>query len=150
MACYLTFDVANLGTLVATWSEEPIEGALAVVRPGKPVPKFKFKQRGGRVEVIRKIREDIKKLYQGWVEFIKLAKQNDGTFELLEPRGVTVTFNKFSELEHVVTGEEYISGDYSGVAVCGKDADPYKSVKTMSNGQFLDVGLQYGHSLSLL
>ena len=40
MAGYLTFNEASGGTLVLHWSEEPIDGALAMFRPGKTVPKF--------------------------------------------------------------------------------------------------------------
>ena len=37
------------------WSDEPVEGALAFVKPGKKVPGFKFKQHGGKSELVREM-----------------------------------------------------------------------------------------------
>mmetsp|Transcript_6632 Transcript_6632/g.11685 ORF Transcript_6632/g.11685 Transcript_6632/m.11685 type:complete len:150 (+) Transcript_6632:92-541(+) len=149
MAAYLVFDVANLGQLLMHWSEEPVEGALAVIHPGKPVPKFKFKQRGGRIELVRKIREDLAKMYEGYAEFIKTAKTVDGTFEMLEPT-VNVTFNNGGNIVHCEPGETYPISDFHGVAVCGLHKNPYESVKTMGNGQFLSHGIEgKGHALAL-
>jgi hypothetical protein len=148
-ACYLTFDVANLGMLSYHWSKTPIEGALAEIRPGRPVAAHKFTQRAGRSEIIRNIREDYRRLFQGWAEFIKSARQCDGTFVLLEPREVTVTFSLGGTIEPVDTGVEYLVNKYSAVAVCGKDRNPYTNVRRMSNAQFMDMGLGAKNSFSL-
>lgn len=150
MSCYLVFDVASLGTLFSIWSDEPVEGAWAVIKPSKPVPRFKFTQKGGKSEIIRKIREDRRRLFQGWAEFIKSAKTYDGTFELLEPREVTVTFSHMGEVFPIGTKEPVEVSKFSAVAVCGKDKDPFQNVKSMSNAQFLDIGLSgKGFSMSL-
>jgi hypothetical protein len=148
-ACYLTFDVANLGMLSYHWSKTPIEGALAEIRPGRPVAAHKFTQRAGRSEIIRNIREDHRRLYQGWAEFIKSARQCEGTFVLLEPREVTVTFSLGGMIEPVSTNVEYLVNKYSAVAVSGKDRNPFSSVRQMSNAQFMDMGLSAKNSFSL-
>lgn len=63
--CYLTFSTASQGTLFINWSEKPIEGALAYIKPNKPVPKFKFTTNGGRSELMRNIQgPNIKRYYQ--------------------------------------------------------------------------------------
>ena len=63
--CYLTFSTASQGSLFTNYSEAPIEGALAYFKPGKPVPKFKFTQNGGKSELIRTIQgPNIKRYYQ--------------------------------------------------------------------------------------
>lgn len=53
--CYLTFGAESHGTLFVHWSAEPVEGALAFFAPRKNVPGFKFKQNGGRSELIREM-----------------------------------------------------------------------------------------------
>mmetsp|Transcript_10508 Transcript_10508/g.20713 ORF Transcript_10508/g.20713 Transcript_10508/m.20713 type:complete len:156 (-) Transcript_10508:438-905(-) len=155
MACYLTFDVTSLGTLYMTWSEEPIEDALAVITPSKPVPKFKFRLNGGRSEVIRKIRDNKRMLFRGWCEFIKTARDTHGTFEVLpaakehEAAQVRVYFNCAGEVEACVEDGSYIVYDYNAVAVVHRDNSSFKSVKTMQQSQFLDIGLREGYSLLL-
>ncbi|GBG34246.1 Potassium voltage-gated channel protein eag [Hondaea fermentalgiana] len=139
MACYLTFDVANLGTLHMTWSEEPIEGALAMMTPENPVPKFKFRQNGGRSEIIRRIREDKRTLFRGWCDFVKTGRDLHGTFEILdtehEAAQIHVTFNTFGDLLPVLAGEEYHVYDHSAVAVTHRENKAFNSVKTMNPAQ---------------
>ena len=63
--CYLTFSPASQGTLFTNYSDTPVEGALAYFKPGKPVPKFKFVQNGGKSELIRTIQgPNIKRYFQ--------------------------------------------------------------------------------------
>lgn len=82
--CYLTFDAASQGTLFVHWSETPIEGAIAFFAPRKNVPGFKFKQNGGRSELIREMSggtgERIKRYYSGWCQYVKLAKSFQAAF----------------------------------------------------------------------
>jgi len=85
MACYLTFDLASNGTLFTHWSQTPVPDALASFTPSKPVPKFKFTQNAGRSELIRTINgPNIPRYYQGWTQFVKLAKENDAQFAILK------------------------------------------------------------------
>lgn len=155
MSCYLVFDVANLGTLHSVWSHDPVPDALAVVHPTVSQPSFKFTLRGGRSEVIRKIRDDKKRLMQGWCEFIKIGKETSGRFELLGTEGephvaaAKIVFNRFGEIVHTEPGEQYNVLDFSAVSAAGPDSVHFDAVKSMLNSVFLDIGVKEGHSLLL-
>jgi len=150
MACYLVFDVANLGMLLSVWSEEPIDVALAVIHPPGKMPKYKFTDRNGRSEIVRKIQDDHRKIFWGWCEFIKIGKEVKGEFELLDIADVTVAFNKFGSVETVEVGNRYNVYDFSGVAVTNINNKPFDKVQTMSNANFVDIGIKEGAALSLL
>jgi len=85
MSCYLTFDLASNGTLFTHWSQTPVPDALASFTPSKPIPKFKFTQNAGRTELIRTINgPNLPRYYQGWVQFVKMARENDAEFMVLK------------------------------------------------------------------
>jgi hypothetical protein len=47
-ACYLSYIEASNGSLILTWSKEPIKGSLSFFQPSKPVADHKYKTNGGR------------------------------------------------------------------------------------------------------
>ena len=54
--CYLTTEDVSAGTVYLNWSKTPVNGAIAVCKPGKPVGAFKFKSNGGKSELKRGVR----------------------------------------------------------------------------------------------
>ena len=76
------------------WSREPVPGALAYFAPGKPVPDFKYRG-GGRSELIRGMRGPlVKRYYQGWSQFVKLARDWDARLVLLDARDIALHLNE--------------------------------------------------------
>ena len=56
-----------------------MEGAWAFFSPGKTVPKFKFKQNGGRTELARNCGGVQKKnLHNAWCSYVKLSREMEG------------------------------------------------------------------------
>ena len=84
MGCYLTFDDASQGSLFIHWSETPIPGAWAFFSPGKEIPKFKFKQNGGRNELARQCGGVFKKnLHAAWCSYAKMCRECNGKLLLV-------------------------------------------------------------------
>lgn len=159
--CYLVATEEQQGTLFAWWSETPVEGAIAFMKPRKNVPKFKYNQRGGKNELVRGMRGPlVKNYYRGWCDFIKnYVKAFDGSLILYPPPGVfpagTLDVGVFLSMENLsvkkLKPNEEI-GTVCGVrAVCA--ADPslsmFDSISSMATAMFLDKGNNAGASMSL-
>ncbi len=79
---YLTRDEASGGTLYFQWAEEGSEtGALASVVPGPNVKKWELNAK--KKEIARGVRNDAD-WFQGWVEFLSLARKKGTTVTLLQ------------------------------------------------------------------
>lgn len=76
---HLAMDLAQLR------SKDRVEGALAYFKPRKLIPEHKFRG-GGRKELIKQIRGPmIRRYYQGWTQFFKLAKDwENANFVILD------------------------------------------------------------------
>eukprot|EP00920_Eleutheroschizon_duboscqi_P032433 GHVT01078327.1.p1 GENE.GHVT01078327.1~~GHVT01078327.1.p1 ORF type:complete len:162 (+),score=6.26 GHVT01078327.1:2039-2524(+) len=145
---YLTFDPASQGTMFLQWSKEHVNGALAFIRPGKPVPTFKFKQNGGKSELIRNMQQDHTKYYHGWCSFVKVGKQYDGTYFLLSsgapPRPIQVVFNVKNSLISVEADREYHLGDVDAVSVVPRDNTDFIANTNMALSLFTTRGNSAG------
>ncbi len=84
--CYLVFDTTSGGRLMLFYTQgggdvqDIPQNAVGFwcASPAKPIQSFKFKQSGGRVELIKGIAggdQNRRKYFSGWAQFIKLAKQ---------------------------------------------------------------------------
>jgi hypothetical protein len=77
--CYLIFESASGGRLVLLYSrgEIPLNAiGFWCPGPGRSIQGFKFKQAGGRVELIKGIAggdQNRRKYYSGWCQFLKLV-----------------------------------------------------------------------------
>jgi len=63
--CYLSYIEASNGSLILTWSKDPVKGALSFFQPGKPVADHKYKSNGGREELTRGTDSTPKNGFQG-------------------------------------------------------------------------------------
>jgi len=77
--CFLSYVEASNGSLIITWSTTPIAGSLASFKAGKPVADHKYKTNSGREELTRGTDSTPKNAYQGWCNFLKLAREYNGT-----------------------------------------------------------------------
>mmetsp|Transcript_25250 Transcript_25250/g.75790 ORF Transcript_25250/g.75790 Transcript_25250/m.75790 type:complete len:172 (-) Transcript_25250:146-661(-) len=158
--CYLTFDAASQGTLFTHWSETPVEGALAFFAPRKNVPAFKFKQKGGRSELIREMSggtgERIKRYYSGWCQFVKLAKQFEAAFimnafDVLPMVEIAlIDGSKASDNIVVVSAGQPIESLATAAAVgCVPHPNPCFTATTFSKEFFISTGNKSGVALPL-
>eukprot|EP01125_Pyxidicula_operculata_P022677 TRINITY_DN9497_c0_g1_i1.p1 TRINITY_DN9497_c0_g1~~TRINITY_DN9497_c0_g1_i1.p1 ORF type:complete len:165 (+),score=32.23 TRINITY_DN9497_c0_g1_i1:17-511(+) len=121
--CYLTFNETSNGTLFTVWSEKPVPDALGYFKPGKPVPKFKFTTQGGRSELIRTMNgPNIKRYYQGWTQFVKMAKELEGELVILQgekftmPTALYTVTGKDNNVSRVKENEFIVAKDVRAVA----------------------------------
>ena len=158
--CYLTFGAESHGTLFVHWSAEPVEGALAFFAPRKNVPGFKFKQNGGRSELIREMSggtgERIKRYYSGICQFIKLAKSFDASLvlhasEVLPKCDVSLLDGAKPE-DNVIAVATDAPVD-SLLTICAVGCVPHQNpcltATTMNKGLFVSTGHREGAALEI-
>eukprot|EP00808_Paulinella_micropora_P019087 g15506.t1 len=148
--CYLTFDSASQGTLFTTWSKTKVEGAVAFIAPGKAVPGFKYKQKGGRAELMRPCGGvHVKNLYQGYGMFAKLCRDVDGTLFILDDSVQVYLSLVGGTVKLVETGSGHkFDGKEKAVAVIPKANDTFQ-VGKMEKGLFIRSGREAGNSVDL-
>jgi hypothetical protein len=82
--CYLTFETTSGGRLMLVYSRGDIPSNAVgfwCPGPGHSIQGFKFKQAGGKSELIKGIAggdQNRRKYFSGWCQFIKLAKAMNG------------------------------------------------------------------------
>ena len=127
--------------------------------PGKQIQGFKFKQAGGRVELIKGIAggdQNRRKYFSGWCQFIKLAKAMEG-YVIKFPnseQGVEVdviAYKKDSEQPYEIDLDEGLIevGEFDAVAVVPKHNPTFRGVKSLVLSNFLELGNLAGASTIL-
>ncbi|KAL8430543.1 hypothetical protein Efla_000488 [Eimeria flavescens] len=150
---YLTFDGASNGTLFIVWSVSPVEGALAFFEPKKTVPDFKFKDNGGKSEIIRNLMEDKSKYYNGWCQFFKTAAECHGVCRLLPgaesaPLKVEVAFLDGSRVLRLHPGSELSARNMTAVGCIPKGDNAFE-VQTLAKDVFLRQARKGGAAITL-
>eukprot|EP00542_Grammatophora_oceanica_P020993 CAMPEP_0194030448 /NCGR_PEP_ID=MMETSP0009_2-20130614/3929_1 /TAXON_ID=210454 /ORGANISM="Grammatophora oceanica, Strain CCMP 410" /LENGTH=171 /DNA_ID=CAMNT_0038670395 /DNA_START=267 /DNA_END=782 /DNA_ORIENTATION=+ len=149
--CYLVYEADSGGKLVLYYSQGPVpENAVGFWCPaeGKKIQGFKFKQNGGRSELIKGIAggdSNRRKYFSGWCQFIKAAYKYDGKvikFPNAE-QGVEVDVYAlqdqtpvFLELDDALCEVS----QFGAIAVVPKHNVNFQGVKTMAQTNFLDRG----------
>ena len=158
-ACYLTHDEANAGTLYMRWSHTPLNNAIAMFTSGKTVPGFKFKQNGGKSEVIRGCGGGvgIRNYYRGLCEFAKTArsfiKDGQGEFTLLQeaipnPVAVYTTIQRTGDVARCRVGEPTSLASAVAVAAVHSLSSCF-NLKRLHKPTFLMTGASTGYSLEM-
>lgn len=158
--CYLKWEEANQGTLFVVWSRtDDATDALAVFEPSKPVPAFKFKNNGGKSELLREAAggggPHTKRYYQGLCTFVKQARQLDAKLMLLsESIPAQVVMNRDDHSVQRLACQQWHSvGCTAHPAPLAVAAiHPIKTdfeVQSMEIAQFVDKGHVLGASLLL-
>ncbi|GBG25701.1 Hypothetical Protein FCC1311_019202 [Hondaea fermentalgiana] len=151
--CYLTFDTVSEGTLFLNWSETHVSGAVAFFRPGKPVAKFKYKQNGGKSELIRNLRggtgKGMKRYYQGWTQFVKLARDNQSELVIWNKQNeVGVYFLDKDNAVRVLESNRPIDTQLiHAIAVMAPGNSTFSGVNTMTRDYFAGTGNREGAAL---
>mmetsp|Transcript_17091 Transcript_17091/g.20578 ORF Transcript_17091/g.20578 Transcript_17091/m.20578 type:complete len:254 (-) Transcript_17091:234-995(-) len=150
--CFLSFETTSEGTLFINWSENEIdvEGTYAYFTTTQKVPKFKFKQNGGKSELIRGFLGQSKgKYYQGWVQFVKLAREFKAILTMNFDDNIELYFlNGSNQVHPIPKGEAVEASDFIAVSAIPKDSNAYQGVATMTNDFFTGTGNKVGASLS--
>ena len=142
IAAYLMHREANNGTLYLKWSEQPVEGALAVLCPLKPPPKFKLKTNNGVEDLIKPANLGLHKAkyWEGFIMFIKKAKQTDGTIILSGTVGVKIwSRSKDGEITEIPYGAQFDCAATTAAACGSRNSDACKGVKSMSAESFASL-----------
>ena len=162
--CYLCFESNSGGrlTLLYTKSEIP-QNAVGFFCPGQghSIQGFKFKQNGGRVEVIKGIAggdQNRRKYYSGWCQFIKTAKAMNGfCIKFPNPKqGVEVTLYFFREKtsDHPLVEVNLDEGltnisQFDAVAVLPKHNSTFRGIKRIQLNTFLEMANIQGAATTL-
>lgn len=142
---YLIFDSASNGSLLIQWKNEPVPGALAFIKPGKTIPEFKYKNNGGKSEIIRNLQTDKKLFFSGIGQFIKEAKDIKGEVCLLpdidrtSPIKIDVYYLKNNSVNVAKIGTPFSISDASAVCIMPRGTSSL-TVKTMERQLFISKG----------
>mmetsp|Transcript_7394 Transcript_7394/g.16370 ORF Transcript_7394/g.16370 Transcript_7394/m.16370 type:complete len:167 (+) Transcript_7394:3-503(+) len=155
--CYLTFEEASGGVLFLNWSKERVPNALAYFNPTKNVPAFKFTAHGGKSELIRECAgPKVKRFYEGVTQFVKLAREFQASFHLLNedefhlsnmPLQVVLHRKESNAVERCTLKQGYTLADVGAVAALHKAASALE-VQTMTQSMFVAAGESHGAGLS--
>jgi len=150
-ACYLTYVEASNGSLFLNWSQTPIKGALSYFQPGKPVPGHKYSTQGGKEELTRGTDSTPKNGYQGWCNYLKLAREFNGTITI-NTKDVQITVHDDSnKINKIAPGKAFTLHDYTMPAVGAWPASKALFEGAMNTGRdhFINTAQGAGAALVL-
>lgn len=158
--CYLIYDSASGGTLVLHYSHRAVpENAVGFWKPGcdKTIQSWKYETAGGYSELLRGIvggTQNRKRYYNGWCQFVQLAKSMKGEVKIVEATGQSLAvdlygyskgrvqpISKDCQLENVI--------DLEAIACVPRHNDRFKGVHNMEKVAFMQHGNLEGAALSL-
>lgn len=150
--CYLTFESTSEGTMFLNWSETHVEGALAYLRPGKPVPKFKFVSNGGKSELIRSLRsgsgQGMKRYFEGWVQFLKLAREQEAQLVVWNDKDVALYFLDNENTVNLIEPSRFLQMHrVAAIAAIGHDNETFQGVATVTRDYFSGTGNRIGAAM---
>jgi len=141
--CYLVFDTTSQGTLFSVWSKEKIPGAKARFLPRKEVKAFKFQGNNTRTELVRELQANKKKVYVGWMQFVKNAHDYDAVLQILDDgdRDLDMYYFKDSDssVHQVSANEFFVVKDARAVGIVPKSNGAYNGVKKSNVEVFMDA-----------
>jgi len=149
--CYLTYVEASNGSLFLTWSKEPIKGALSYFQPAKPVPAHKYTTNGGREELTRGTDSTPKNGFQGWCNYLKLAREFNGTITVNTKDVQVCVHDDSNKLNKINPGEQFSLHEYQMPAVGAWPASKALFEGAMNTGRdhFINTAQAAGAALVL-
>lgn len=149
---YLSYEEASNGSLFINWKAEGPgpEKSLAYFLPGKTVPKFKYTKAGGKEELTRSTDSVKKNFFQGWTNFVKMAREFQGQFVLLGSP-VSLYFNCDGKIVKVEPNKMYDfkSVSVQAVACFAATNETFEGAMTMDKGMFIAKAQEVGAGLPL-
>mmetsp|Transcript_20408 Transcript_20408/g.33793 ORF Transcript_20408/g.33793 Transcript_20408/m.33793 type:complete len:183 (-) Transcript_20408:194-742(-) len=160
--CYLIFATDSGGKLTLHYSKGDVpQNAVGFWVPGegKKIQGFKFKQHGGRVDLIKGIAggdANRRKYFSGWCQFIKLARQMNGKVIKFPnaDQGVEVDVYAFSQKDNQPVFLDLDEGlidvnDFDAIAVTPKHNVNFQGIHTLVMQNFVERGNIAGASTIL-
>jgi len=162
VGCYLTYEPSSGGVLMLQYSLGPVPiHAVGFWLPAEdqPIQGFKFKQAGGRSELIKGIAggdANRRKYFAGWCQFLKLAKARNGQAIQFTATGQGVPVDVYGyqnatqrpQLLDLESGLVPIA-PWDAVAVVPRHAALFQGVKSMAPSNFLELGNLAGASTTM-
>jgi len=162
VGCYLIFEPSSGGRLMLYYSKGQIPSnaiGFWCPGPGRSIQGFKFKQAGGRVELIKGIAggdQNRRKYFSGWCQFIKLAKAFNG-YVIKFPnseQGVEVDVIGYKTSEEKAYELDLDAGlievgVFDAIAVVPKHNPTFHGVHTIVKNSFLEMGQLAGSATTL-
>ena len=129
-------------------AEDKVEDSLAYFRNGKPFPAFKLKQNAGRVEIIRKLQHDKQRYYEGFAQFIKMARESEGEIYLLRGDKVRVYYVEDRNVIKRLEPEVFLDLErVEAIACVGPSNTDLEGVSSMIMDQFLSAANRTGKAI---
>ena len=161
VGCYLVYEPSSGGVLMLHYSQGYVPShAVGFWLPGAghEIQGFKFKQAGGRSELIKGIAggdANRRKYFAGWCQFLKLAKARQGkAIQFTAEQGVPVDIYGYISSEQRPQYLDMESGlvdmsPWDAIAVVPRHAAFLKGVKSTSPSNFLELGNLAGAATTL-
>ncbi|KAL7559973.1 hypothetical protein ACA910_022462 [Epithemia clementina (nom. ined.)] len=159
--CYLVYEGHSGGRLMLHYSLGMVpDNAVGfwLPAPSQPIQAFKFKQAGGRSELIKGIAggdSNRRKYFVGWCQFLKLCRAKQGRLIMFTPaQGVDVDIYGYNSAGQHPEYLDLSSGlteitEFDAFAVVPRHAAFLKGVKTIVMSHFLELGNLAGASTSV-
>jgi len=156
--CYLVYSETSGGRLILQYSHTRVKEAIGFWCPGmkKKLQGFKFKQNGGRTDLIKGIvgSDAKKKFYSGWCQFVKAASTYDGYVCKWPGNGLEVDIVVFIKETCEVKkmeeeGKMYDVSNIGAVACIPKGNSTFDGVRTGEYSTFMNIGNNTGSSISV-
>jgi len=149
--CYLSYIEASNGSLILTWSKEPVKGALSFFQPGKPVADHKYKSNGGREELTRGTDSTPKNGFQGWCNYLKLAREFNGTVTVNTKDVQVCVHDDDNKIRRVAAGESFQLHSYQMPAVGAWPASKalFEGAQNTGRDHFINTAQAAGAALVL-
>lgn len=162
--CYLVYEPDSGGRLMVVYSRGYVPmnaiGFWCAGAHHKGIQSFKFKQAGGRSELIKGIAggdSNRRKYFVGWCQFIKMAKAMDGRVIKFPNaiQGVEVDIYGYRQAD---SQPEYLPLDdmlvdvttYDAISVVPKHKEFLRGVKSIVASNFLEMGNIAGASSTMV
>lgn len=159
--CYLVYESNSGGRLILHYSQGFVpDNAVGFWCPGQghKIQDFKYKQNGGRSELIKGIAggdSNRRKYFSGWCQFMKLAVAKKGLLiQFTAQQGVPVDVYGYMKDKQQPVLLDLESGlidvaMYDAVAVMPRGHTFMAGVKTMLQSNFLELGNLAGASTTI-
>lgn len=159
--CYLIYDNASGGTLLLHYSHKAVpENAVGFWAPGSnmQIQSWKYETAGGYSELLRGIvggTQNKRRYYNGWCQFIQLAKSMKGKVKKIEGssgQSLPVDLYGYSKDKVMPLSNKNELLDVSGLeaVVCvPKSNNRFKGIHQLTLLTFLDHGDHEGAALKL-